>query len=118
MRKDRARNERRNDRDSKRKVSTSRHDKDDDRRHKHKKDKKHKKYRHKSSDSEEPTEKKAKSKMEELREARMAREAKERQRSLDLVAQFQGVHSPARSVIDERTLGYNSVYNTKLKPRR
>lgn len=79
--------------------------------HKHKKSKKSKK--HKRAKYQSPTpepETFNKPSMEELRVGRMAREAAERQRSLDLVAKYKGFSSPARSVIDERNLTYNTVY--------
>ena len=49
-----------------------------------------------------------------MRAIRMQREAAERQRSIDLVSRLQrGQSTPARSVIDERTLKYNTGYMPK-----
>lgn len=55
-------------------------------------------------------EKPKKHSIEDLRAARMAREAAEKQRTLDLISKHQGFSSPARSVIDERNLSYNSGF--------
>ncbi|XP_067932633.1 leukocyte receptor cluster member 1 homolog [Watersipora subatra] len=76
--------------------------------HKHKKEKKHKKHRNSSPECP------AKPSLEELRAARVQREAAEKQRSIDLISKLQrGSSTPARSVIDERSLKYNTVYMSK-----
>ena len=79
---------------------------------KQKKDKKKKSKKHKHSvrRSLTPEPEVKKPTIEQLRAARMEREAIERQRSIDLVSRLQGYSTPARSVIDERTLTYNTRY--------
>lgn len=52
--------------------------------------------------------------MNELRARRYEREAAERQRSIEMVSRLQGYSTPAHSVVDERTL----TYNTRYMPRR
>ena len=89
-------------------------DKKSPKRHKHKKgsDRKKKKKHKRSSPERSPEPKKQT--IEEMRAIRMQREAAERQRSIDLVSRLQrGQSTPARSVIDERTLKYNTGYMPK-----
>lgn len=85
---------------------------------KHKKDgkkKKSKKRKHSRDSSAEKSPEPKRPTMEELRAARVKREAAERHRSIELVSRLQGYSTPARSVIDERTLKYNTVYWPKGK---
>lgn len=79
---------------------------------KQKKDKKKKSKKHKRSGRRSTTPEPVCNKptIEQLRAARMRREESEKQRSIDLVSRLQGYSTPARSVIDERSLTYNTRY--------
>lgn len=89
---------------------------------KSKKEKKRKHKRRKKSKRESLTPEKSvtvsKPTIEQLRAARMEREAGERQRSIELITSLQGHSTPARSVIDERTLTYNTRYMPSQRGKR